>query len=68
MEAPAQDTPPVASLSLSVGQTVSHKAFGKGVIVKMTPMGGDHLIEIQFDSVGSKKLMLKAASRYLQPE
>ena len=67
-EAPAQDTPPVSSLSLSVGQTVSHKAFGKGIIVKMTPMGGDHLVEIQFDSVGSKKLMLKAASRYLQPE
>ena len=61
---PAQETP----LSLSVGQTVTHNAFGKGEVVKLTPMGGDHLIEILFDSVGSKKLMLKAASRFLHPE
>jgi DNA helicase-2/ATP-dependent DNA helicase PcrA len=45
-----------------------HKAFGKGTVVKMTPMGGDHLIEISFDSVGSKKLMLKAAAKFLQTE
>ena len=49
-----------------VGQSVVHNAFGKGNIVKMTPMGGDQLIEIQFDSVGNKKLMLKAASRFLR--
>ena len=54
-------------LQLRVGQTVTHKAFGKGTVTKMTPMGGDHLIEIQFESVGSKKLMLKTASRFLQP-
>ena len=54
-------------LHLSVGQAVTHKAFGKGTVTKMTPMGGDHLIEIQFESVGSKKLMLKTASRFLQP-
>ena len=52
---------------LRVGQAVTHKAFGKGTVTKMTPMGGDHLIEIQFESVGSKKLMLKTASRFLQP-
>ena len=54
-------------LQLRVGQAVTHKAFGKGTVTKMTPMGGDHLIEIQFESVGSKKLMLKTASRFLQP-
>ena len=54
-------------LQLRVGQTVTHKAFGKGTVTKMTPMGGDHLIEIQFESVGNKKLMLKTASRFLQP-
>ncbi len=54
-------------LQLHVGQAVTHKAFGKGTVTKMTPMGGDHLIEIQFESVGSKKLMLKTASRFLQP-
>ncbi len=54
-------------LQLRVGQAVTHKAFGKGTVTKMTPMGGDHLIEIQFESVGNKKLMLKTASRFLQP-
>ena len=54
-------------LQLRVGQAVTHKAFGKGTVTKMTPMGGDHLIEILFESVGSKKLMLKTASRFLQP-
>ena len=57
----------VPPLSLRVGQAVTHKAFGKGTVTKLTPMGGDHLIEIQFESVGSKKLMLKTASRFLQP-
>ena len=34
--------------------------------MKMTPMGGDQLMEINFDRNGSKKLMLKAAARYLE--
>ncbi|MBO7668958.1 MAG: UvrD-helicase domain-containing protein [Oscillospiraceae bacterium] len=65
-----ESTPGEASatiLNLAVGQAVTHKAFGKGTVTKMTPMGGDHLVEIQFESVGSKKLMLKTASRFLQP-
>ena len=45
-----------------------HKAFGAGLIVAMTPMGGDALMEIAFDSVGTKKLMLKSASAYLRQE
>jgi DNA helicase-2/ATP-dependent DNA helicase PcrA len=32
----------------------------------MTPMGGDALVEISFDAVGTKRLMLKAASRYME--
>ena len=31
----------------AVGDRVQHKAFGPGEIVKMTPMGGDFLVEIQ---------------------
>jgi len=45
---------------------VEHKSFGKGMIVSMTPMGGDHLVEIAFDNVGTKRLMLKAASRLMK--
>ena len=42
-----------------------HRAFGKGLVTGLTPMGGDALIEIAFDSVGTKKLMLKSAAQYL---
>ena len=51
---------------LSVGLRVHHKAFGDGTIVKMTPMGGDQLIEVSFDSIGNKKLMLRAAAHFLE--
>lgn len=54
------------TLALSVGDNVKHKAFGEGVVLKMTPMGGDYLVEINFSGVGSKKLMLKAAGKFLE--
>ena len=31
-------------------------------------MGGDYLIEINFESVGVKKLMLRAAAQYMTKE
>ena len=49
-----------------VGDVVVHKAFGEGVISSMKPMGGDWLVEISFINSGPKKLMLKAASIYMQ--
>ena len=51
--------------SFKTGDSVVHKAFGEGVIVKMTPMGGDALIEVEFESAGLKRLMLKAASQHM---
>ncbi len=50
------------------GDTVLHRAFGKGLVTGLTPMGGDALIEIAFDSVGTKKLMLKSAAPYMSRE
>jgi DNA helicase-2/ATP-dependent DNA helicase PcrA len=47
---------------------VLHRAFGRGEITKLTPMGGDALIEINFDEVGVKKLMLRAASQHMKKE
>ena len=47
------------------GDTVFHRAFGKGLVTGLTPRGGDALIEIAFDSVGTKKLMLKSAAQYM---
>ncbi len=55
-----------APVSFAVGDQVEHTAFHRGTIVKMTPMGGDHLVEIQFETAGLKRLMLKAASRYMK--
>ena len=45
----------------SVGQQVEHSTFGVGLIIKVTPMGQDTLLEIAFDSVGTKKLMANFA-------
>ena len=40
-----------------IGQTVTHKTFGKGLILSVTPMGNDVLLEIAFETVGTKKIM-----------
>ncbi|MBQ7725508.1 MAG: ATP-binding domain-containing protein, partial [Clostridia bacterium] len=39
------------------GQRVSHPTFGVGMILQVQPMGSDCLLEIAFDTVGTKKLM-----------
>jgi DNA helicase-2/ATP-dependent DNA helicase PcrA len=52
----------------ALGDNVRHKAFGAGVITKLTPMGGDYLIEINFEGIGTKKLMLRAAAQHMTKE
>ena len=67
--ASAPETPkPENTETFALGDSVRHKAFGSGVITKMSPMGGDYLIEINFESVGVKKLMLRAAAQYMTKE
>ena len=67
--ASAPETPkPENTDTFALGDSVKHKAFGSGVITKMSPMGGDYLIEINFESVGVKKLMLRAAAQYMTKE
>ena len=63
--APAASQAAPSGGAFRMGDTVRHKAFGQGLITKVTPMGGDALVEIAFDSVGTKKLMLKSASQYM---
>ena len=53
------------SVTFHTGDLVRHKAFGAGKIIKMTPMGGDFLIEVSFEKLGTKKLMLRAAARHM---
>ena len=50
-----------ATITLKAGDRVKHNTFGEGTLVKMTPMGGDCLLEIAFDTVGTKKIMYKFA-------
>lgn len=47
------------------GDMVQHKAFGKGMVTSTQKVGGDTLIEIAFDNVGTKRLMLKFAAAQL---
>ena len=45
------------TIALSPGDRVKHKVFGEGMILSVTPMGNDHLVEIAFEKVGTKKIM-----------
>ena len=48
------------------GDMVQHTAFGKGMVLSVMKMGGDALLEIAFDRIGTKKLMAKTASAYMK--
>ncbi|MCH5210958.1 MAG: DNA helicase PcrA [Oscillospiraceae bacterium] len=39
------------------GDNVEHRKFGCGTILKATPCGNDAILEIEFESVGFKRLM-----------
>ena len=56
---------PAAPPQFQKGDTVVHRAFGRGLITGLTPMGGDALVEIAFEQKGTKKLMLKAAAQHM---
>jgi len=53
-------------LDLNKGDMVSHTAFGKGMVLSVMKVGGDALLEIVFDNVGTKKLMAKTASAHMK--
>jgi len=59
--APMDAKPKAAVVSLSVGDRVEHVMFGVGVIRAASDMGGDALYEIEFEKVGTKKLMASFA-------
>ena len=58
--AEAKKSAPV-NLDYKVGDTVEHKTFGQGLIVSANSVGGDMVLEIAFDSCGTKKIMAKMA-------
>lgn len=63
LSAPKAETP-----AFKVGDRVRHTAFGLGVVKKLTPMGGDALMEMEFEGLGPKKLMLRTAALFMKKE
>ena len=57
---------PAPKLSFAAGEMVQHKAFGRGMILTVLPMGSDALLEIAFDGVGTKRLMANTASQHMK--
>ena len=64
--AKAAPRPAAPRMELQPGEMVEHDAFGRGMVLSVRPMGGDTMVEIAFDNVGTKRLMLKMAAQHLQ--
>lgn len=60
------DRPAASYLELNKGDMVQHAAFGRGMVLSIMKMGGDALLEIAFDQIGTKKLMAKTASAHMK--
>ncbi len=54
-----------ANIVFQKGDIVQHKAFGRGMVISVLPMGNDALLEIAFDKIGTKKLMQKSAGVHM---
>ena len=52
-------------LQLEKGDAIRHRTFGQGMVLSVRPMGNDALVEVAFDGVGTKKLMLRAAGVHI---
>ena len=49
------------SVDFTAGERVWHKIFGEGTVLKVTKMANDALLEIAFDTRGTKRVMAKYA-------
>jgi len=59
-------SPKPVTIELNKGDMVQHTAFGRGMVLSVMKMGGDALLEIAFDDIGTKKLMAKTASAHMK--
>ncbi|WP_343252439.1 ATP-dependent helicase [Ligaoa zhengdingensis] len=53
--------PVAAKIDLKPGDLVAHKVFGEGMVLSVTPMANDLLVEAAFERGGTKKLMANFA-------
>ena len=58
---PSKAEASASSVNFAVGDRVEHKTFGQGLILSAKAVGGDMILEIAFDDVGTKKIMAKMA-------
>ena len=63
---PAATTQKINLPEFNKGDMVEHTAFGRGMVLSVMKMGGDALLEIAFDQIGTKKLMAKTASAHMK--
>ncbi len=54
------DKPKASGLDYKVGDIVRHRVFGDGLVISMTPMANDTLVEVSFEA-GTKKIMANFA-------
>ncbi len=50
---------PSSDLQFSVGERINSRVFGDGTVLSVDYVGGDALMEVAFDRVGTKKIMAK---------
>ena len=61
-----QTAPKAPIVEYSKGDMVLHKAFGRGMVISVMKLGGDSLLEVAFDQLGTKKLMANTASAHMK--
>ena len=57
--------PQGAKVQFTKGDMVVHRAFGRGMVLSVLPMGNDALLEIAFDEIGTKRLMANTAGAHM---
>ena len=62
---PAVSVPKAPPVEYQAGNMVEHRAFGRGMVISVTKMGGDALLEIAFDGHGTRKLLANSASAHM---
>ena len=62
----AVSTPAAGLPDYQKGDMLEHKAFGRGMVTSTQKVGGDTLLEIAFDGVGTKRLMLKFTAQLMK--
>jgi len=60
-KAPSAYSASAPKVDFSIGERVKSRIFGEGTIINCQKMGNDMLLEVAFDSVGTKKLMANHA-------